>query len=63
LGGEAGVGVAAGLKGIIGGLAPAMITLVRLRCFDFDRTDSLGAPSETRTPDPLIKSQLLYQLS
>jgi hypothetical protein len=22
-----------------------------------------GAPSETRTPDPLIKSQLLYQLS
>jgi hypothetical protein len=23
----------------------------------------IGAPSETRTPDPLIKSQLLYQLS
>jgi hypothetical protein len=23
----------------------------------------LGGPSETRTPDPLIKSQLLYQLS
>ena len=23
----------------------------------------LSAPSETRTPDPLIKSQLLYQLS
>jgi hypothetical protein len=22
-----------------------------------------GGPSETRTPDPLIKSQLLYQLS
>jgi hypothetical protein len=25
--------------------------------------DLTGAPSETRTPDPLIKSQLLYQLS
>ena len=24
---------------------------------------SCGAPSGTRTPDPLIKSQLLYQLS
>jgi hypothetical protein len=23
----------------------------------------LGGPPETRTPDPLIKSQLLYQLS
>jgi hypothetical protein len=23
----------------------------------------LGGPLETRTPDPLIKSQLLYQLS
>ena len=26
-------------------------------------TDCCGTPSETRTPDPLIKSQLLYQLS
>jgi hypothetical protein len=25
--------------------------------------DFAGAPSEIRTPDPLIKSQLLYQLS
>jgi len=25
--------------------------------------DSLGGPSRTRTVDPLIKSQLLYQLS
>ena len=25
--------------------------------------DSFGGPSGTRTPDPLIKSQLLYQLS
>ena len=25
--------------------------------------DFFGGPSETRTPDPLIKSQLLYQLS
>jgi integrase len=25
--------------------------------------DFIGGPSETRTPDPLIKSQLLYQLS
>jgi integrase-like protein len=25
--------------------------------------DSIGGPLETRTPDPLIKSQLLYQLS
>ena len=25
--------------------------------------DLFGGPSETRTPDPLIKSQLLYQLS
>ncbi len=24
---------------------------------------SFGGPPETRTPDPLIKSQLLYQLS
>jgi len=23
----------------------------------------IGGPPETRTPDPLIKSQLLYQLS
>src|SRR5689334_15852790 len=27
------------------------------------RPDSCGAPSGFRTPDPLIKSQLLYQLS
>ena len=27
------------------------------------RTVSAGAPPGTRTPDPLIKSQLLYQLS
>jgi hypothetical protein len=25
--------------------------------------DSIGGPSRTRTLDPLIKSQLLYQLS
>jgi hypothetical protein len=25
--------------------------------------DSVGVPAEDRTPDPLIKSQLLYQLS
>ena len=25
--------------------------------------DSASGPPETRTPDPLIKSQLLYQLS
>ena len=25
--------------------------------------DHVGGPSGTRTPDPLIKSQLLYQLS
>jgi hypothetical protein len=25
--------------------------------------EKLGGPPETRTPDPLIKSQLLYQLS
>ncbi len=25
--------------------------------------ESNGGPLETRTPDPLIKSQLLYQLS
>ena len=28
-----------------------------------ERTLSAGAPPGTRTPDPLIKSQLLYQLS
>ena len=28
-----------------------------------ERTVSAGAPPGTRTPDPLIKSQLLYQLS
>jgi hypothetical protein len=27
------------------------------------RGDLAGAPSGFRTPDPLIKSQLLYQLS
>jgi hypothetical protein len=35
--------------------------------FNFDKSlvfrTFFGAPSETRTPDPLIKSQLLYQLS
>ncbi len=25
--------------------------------------EGFGGPPETRTPDPLIKSQLLYQLS
>ena len=25
--------------------------------------EKIGGPPETRTPDPLIKSQLLYQLS
>ena len=25
--------------------------------------EKFGGPPETRTPDPLIKSQLLYQLS
>ncbi len=27
------------------------------------RLGKFGGPPETRTPDPLIKSQLLYQLS
>ena len=27
------------------------------------KTPTVGAPPGTRTPDPLIKSQLLYQLS
>jgi len=30
---------------------------------DLEVTDSIGGPSRTRTLDPLIKSQLLYQLS
>ena len=30
---------------------------------DFEAPDLLGGPSGTRTPDPLIKSQLLCQLS
>ncbi len=29
----------------------------------FSASGFVGAPSETRTRDPLIKSQLLYQLS
>ena len=34
------------------------------RCTRFEYTSNrLGAPSRTRTGDPLIKSQLLYQLS
>ena len=34
------------------------------RCTRFESTSNrLGAPSRTRTGDPLIKSQLLYQLS
>ena len=34
------------------------------RCARFEYTSNrLGAPSRTRTGDPLIKSQLLYQLS
>ena len=30
---------------------------------DLEVPDSIGGPSRTRTLDPLIKSQLLYQLS
>ena len=30
---------------------------------DSEVPDSIGGPSRTRTLDPLIKSQLLYQLS
>jgi hypothetical protein len=30
---------------------------------DVVNSAAYGGPSETRTPDPLIKSQLLYQLS
>ena len=34
-----------------------------LKTLTFCRLPSTGAPPGTRTPDPLIKSQLLYQLS
>ena len=42
--------------------------VVKLELFVFkdelgEPTLSAGAPPGTRTPDPLIKSQLLYQLS
>ena len=41
--------------------SPEFQTLSYIACaFIFGKT---GAPSGTRTPDPLIKSQLLYQLS
>ncbi len=30
---------------------------------EFPKMAEIGAPSGFRTPDPLIKSQLLYQLS
>jgi hypothetical protein len=36
----------------------------RAEALDSEKTlDFIDGPSETRTPDPLIKSQLLYQLS
>jgi hypothetical protein len=44
-----------GIRSTTGLLAMGSYQLV---FFDFT-----GGPSETRTPDPLIKSQLLYQLS
>ena len=30
---------------------------------ELNQLEKIGGPPETRTPDPLIKSQLLYQLS
>ena len=36
---------------------------VRGRCLNHLTNGPFGAPSGTRTRDPLIKSQLLYQLS
>ena len=36
---------------------------VRGRCLNHLTNGPFGAPSRTRTGDPLIKSQLLYQLS
>ena len=30
---------------------------------ELNELEKIGGPPETRTPDPLIKSQLLYQLS
>ena len=36
---------------------------VRGRCLNHLTMGPFGAPSRTRTGDPLIKSQLLYQLS
>ena len=36
---------------------------VRGRCLNHLTYGPFGAPSGTRTRDPLIKSQLLYQLS
>ena len=44
------------------GLEPATSWLTVMRSTDWAK-EEYGAPSGTRTRDPLIKSQLLYQLS
>ena len=50
------------LRCAIGGLSPPVGLLTEHSCFGYDAALN-GAPSGTRTRDPLIKSQLLYQLS
>ncbi len=65
-------------NGVIAGQKSSMIipSQRRINNSEFDRANnaacklsralrkkSFGGPPETRTPDPLIKSQLLYQLS